>query len=285
MSEPLLMWLENISSRDVKPELLVGAAFFAQQYTHYQNHSCSRLKKEFEKPKFDTDCEKLLNTSLNELPKLFIHWLETRQFRKTIPNAHTSLLKLIKGEWSAAITSHIPTPLEVLRLQTEGLRVVTVLTKKDRVLLPVLTKKHALEFMLHDLEHLYKFEFDPELKKQQIFLAKYILQSHELGFFDEFLKDPHFRDKFDYLASDMNTHPMHSLQYMKAFFLEYLLRLEGHVRGGFLSPEGETRYDQLMKELARQWGWKEEAIEALTQLNRRPLNSVECDHLMNSFQA
>ncbi|PIP96532.1 MAG: hypothetical protein COW00_10100 [Bdellovibrio sp. CG12_big_fil_rev_8_21_14_0_65_39_13] len=280
----LLNWLDKKGQELGTHQLVVGCAFFAQQFIHYQKQSCSRLKKEYAKPSFEMDCELLLMTPTEELHVLFMKWLETRQFRKVIPNAHLSLHKLINNIWPAAITTHIPTPLEVLKLQTEGLRVVTVLTKAERVLLPVLTKQHALEFMLHDLEHLYKFEFDPQLKKQQMHLAKFILHSHDLGFFDEFLQDSSFQDKFDYLASDMNTHPMHSLQYMKAFFLEYLLRSEGHERGGFLSPDGEQRYDQLMKELAMQWGWKREAIEALTQLNRRPLNDSECEYLMSSFQ-
>lgn len=279
----LLLWLDLKGQELGTSPLVVGCAFFAQQFIHYQKQSCSRLKKHFSKPDFTQDCERLLSTPTENLENLFNEWLEMRQFRKVIPNAHTSLSKLIRKEWPAAITSHIPSPLEVLKLQTEGLRVVTVLTKAERVLLPVLTKKHALEFMLHDLEHLYKFEFDQNLKKQQMLLAKFILHSHELGFFNEFLKDPSFQDKFDYLASDMNTHPMHSLQYMKAFFLEYLLRSEGHERGGFLTPAGEQKYDQLMLELAGQWGWKKDAATALTQLNRRPLSLLECQNLMNSF--
>lgn len=279
----LLEWLELKGQELGTDTLVVGCAFFAQQFIHYQKQSCSRLKKQYPKPEYTQDCEKLLTTHTENLESLFNVWLDTRQFRKVIPNAHLSISKLIKKEWPAAITSHIPTPLEVLKLQTEGLRVVTVLSKSERVLLPVLTKEHALEFMLHDLEHLYKFEFDQELKQQQMLLAKFILHSHELGFFNEFLKDPSFQDKFDYLASDMNTHPMHSLQYMKAFFLEYLLRSEGHERGGFLTPAGEQKYDQLMLELASQWGWKKDAANALTQLNRRPLSDHECQFLMNSF--
>ncbi len=36
-----------------------------------------------------------------------------------------------------------------------------------------------------------------------------------------------FAQKFDYLISDMNTHAMHSLQYLQAILIDFHLRREG----------------------------------------------------------
>jgi hypothetical protein len=47
------------------------------------------------------------------------------------------------------------------------------------------------------------------------------------GCFNDYLRDPVFAAKFDYLSSDMNTHTMHASQFLRAILVEYHARREG----------------------------------------------------------
>jgi hypothetical protein len=70
---------------------------------------------------------------------------------------------------------------------------------------PILDKEDNWEFMLHDLMHAERFFYSPSLYKQQV------------GFF-RWLKEQSFEisgSEWDYLRSDMNTHPLHALQFLK----------------------------------------------------------------------
>ncbi|GAB4021518.1 MAG: hypothetical protein Fur0010_24550 [Bdellovibrio sp.] len=285
MDHELLDWLEARASDHfndrISAEHFLVATFMALQMHQFQKQFSSRATRFDPKPKWPLDRQKLLSETLNS--DLLLAWLKQRHFLFVIANAQTAMTNVLTKQWKAKILFHIPTPIEVLRYQSEGLRVVTVLWKKDRVLLPVLEKKNALDFILHDLEHLYKFEFDPALKKQQIVFAKFIQQALEKGLFDHFLSDPEFQKKFDYLASDMNTHPVHGLKFMKAMYLEYFLRHRIDQSNQTLSLQEELIFDDHMKQLAVHWGWNKEAQNALIGLNKRELESNEMHQIMLSF--
>lgn len=284
MDFELLDWLEaracDHQKQIITSEELLICAFMALQMHQFQKQFSNRATRFSPRPEWPHDREKLLETTHDF--SLFKNWLKERHFRLVIANAQTAMRKILDGEWSAKILFHIPTPLEVLEYQCQGLRVVTLLWKKDRVLQPVLEKDNALHFMLHDLEHLYKFEFDPALKIQQIDFARKIKAAFESGHYLDFLKDPDFQKKFDYLASDMNTHPLHGLKFMKAMYLEYLLRQKTD-QTTILNPVEEQKYDDLMRELSQMWNFSKESTEALIRLNKAPLAPQEIESLVAEF--
>ena len=91
---------------------------------------------------------------------------------------------------------------------------------------PVLTKPNAFAFMVHDLEHAWKFYHDPGMFRQQRELFRLLLTAEAEGRFDAYLVDPVFSTKFDYLISDMNTHPLHAAHFLRAILVEFHLRRE-----------------------------------------------------------
>jgi len=73
---------------------------------------------------------------------------ERYQFFGVIGNVPMALAAWLEMAWPLTLCEHIPEPREVLRMQAEGTRPVTVLSCWPRMLNPVLTKPNAFAFMV-----------------------------------------------------------------------------------------------------------------------------------------
>ena len=114
----------------------------------------------------------------------------------------------------------IPTPLEMLTAQCEGRRYVTLMTAAEDQSRRFGRHDGALEFLLHDLEHAHKYFGDAELARAQ---RRFFQLLHaRLPLWPAF--DDEFQSSLDYLASDMNSHPLHMLKYLKAIWLNAFKR-------------------------------------------------------------
>lgn len=164
---------------------------------------------------------------------------ERYQFRGVIANVPVALAQWMRGAWPLVLREDIPPPLEVLRLQAAGTRAVTALTAWPRLRAPVLHKPHAFAFFVHDLEHAWKFFFSPELHAGQRTFFVCLEAAYGRGVFAPYLAEAEFTARFHYLMSDMNTHPEHSRQYLRAILVEAHLRREGKAPADVLSPAGE----------------------------------------------
>ena len=176
-----------------------------------------------------------------------LDYLERYQFRGVIDNVSIALRQWLRGHWSLTLREDIPGPREVLRMQTHGTRPVTVLTAYPRLLKPVLKKSDAFAFFLHDLEHAYKFFYAPSLHACQCEFFTRLDEVLDRGVFEPYREDPGFSEQFDYLMSDMNTHPEHSRQYLRAVLIEFHLRREGKVLTARLSPAAEREIENILE--------------------------------------
>jgi hypothetical protein len=157
----------------------------------------------------------------------YLLWVfERYQFFGIICNVPVALAAWLKMEWPLTLCEHIPNSHEVLGMQVKGTRPVTVLSDWPRMLDPVLTKPNAFAFMIHDLEHSWKFFHNPGMHRQQREFFRLLLAAFGSGLFESYLQDPVFSAKFDYLISDMNTHTMHAAQFLRAILVEFHLRRE-----------------------------------------------------------
>lgn len=170
-------------------------------------------------------------------------WFERYQFRSVIPNASVALNHWLGGKWPLHLLRHIPTPREVLSMQVRGVRPVTLIVDRERMHQPALTKANGFVFMVHDLEHAYKFFHDPKLNVMQRNLFAALAHACAAGLFFDDLSDAEFAARFDYLISDMNTHPVHGLQYLRAILVERYL----HREGGHLTPDARARVAQVLR--------------------------------------
>jgi hypothetical protein len=185
-----------------------------------------------------------------ELDRRLAGWFETYQFRGIIPAVPTALAAWLRGLWPLRLMFRIPSPREVLTMQVEGSRPVTLVADPARMLRPVLSKADGFAFLVHDLEHAHKFYADPELHAGQRRLFARLQAGLDAGLFQPFADDSRFAAKLDYLISDMNTHIVHGLLYLRAILVESGLRREGKAPNEELSRPVWEEISYIIKRLA-----------------------------------
>ena len=210
---------------------LHDATFAALYFLYWQIHMhgrrfAARRYKDDARPdpvQWLKDLAQLDSTARDER---LLRYFERYQFRGVIPNVTIALSRWLRGQWPLILCEHVPLPEEVLDLQVRGLRPVTLICDAVRARQPVLRKPNAFAFMTHDLEHAYKFFHDLRVHELQRGLFAVLQAAQQQGVFAPYTYDAAFRAHFDYLISDMNTHPVHGLQYLRAILVECHLRRE-----------------------------------------------------------
>jgi hypothetical protein len=139
----------------------------------------------------------------------------------------------------------------------------------------VLTKASGFDFLVHDLEHAFKFCHDPIQYHAQRGFFSLLAQTVEADRFGPYLADTLFAEKFDYLISDMNTHPVHGLRFLHAVLIECLLRREGKAPGEPLSMTAREEITGFLQELAEQWRLSRDGIRAMIRLGQNRFNDAE----------
>ncbi|HSW53245.1 MAG TPA: hypothetical protein VLG93_08435 [Sulfuricaulis sp.] len=251
VSQKLLCELPRLAVRRRAGEF--DAAVFAVLYfLHWQIAShgrqfASRRNKSDPRPDAD-EWLGVMETAKGEgLRQCLSGWMQRYQFRGVIDNVPAALLQWLRGAWPLILREDIPEPLEVLRMQARGCRAVTLLTEYPRLRRPVLNKPDAFAFFRHDLEHAWKFFHSPALRDGQCAFFAALEKAFDRGVFAPYLGDAGFTGKFHYLMSDMNTHPEHSRQYLRAILVEYYLRHEQKGRKQPLSAAVEEKMDQVLR--------------------------------------
>lgn len=176
-----------------------------------------------------------------------LDWLERYQFHGVINNVPMTLVQWLRDNWPLIVHEDVPKPLDVLRMQARGYRAVTILTEYPRLRKPVLKKPDAFAFFVHDLEHAYKFFHSPTLRAGQCVFFTALEDAFDRGAFAPYFNDTEFVTRFHYLMSDMNTHPEHSRQYLRAILVEYHLRHERKGRREPLSAATERAIEEVMR--------------------------------------
>ena len=206
-------------------------SYTALYFLHWQAAShgkrfASRRYKHDPRPNPSAWYEETAALARRQVRDYLLDYFERYQFFGIIGNVPTALAAWLRGDWPLTLCEHIPTSAEVLKMQVEGTRPVTVLSSWPRMLKPVLSKPNAFAFLIHDLEHAWKFFHNPDMHRQQKEFFCCLLEARANGQFDTYLNDAVFSTKFDYLISDMNTHTMHASQFLRAILVEFHLRRE-----------------------------------------------------------
>ncbi|MGZ8219176.1 hypothetical protein [Methylomagnum sp.] len=279
LDSALSLHLPRLAARhrdgDLADAAYVAAYFLTWQIARYGRRFASRLAKSDPRPDAEGWLAELESLRGAALEARLIHWCGRYQFLSVIPNAPQALVGWLRDGWPLLLTLRVPTPQEVLRMQVDGHRPVTVIADYQRAQRPVLTKTDGFHFLVHDLEHAHKFFHDPRLHHGQRQFFQRVLSAVEAGLFEPYRADPVFASQFDYLASDMNTHPVHSLRYFCAVLIECLLRREGRGMKEALPPHAEAEMAELLRELGRRWDFPEAANAALLRLLRGGFGEVD----------
>jgi hypothetical protein len=125
-----------------------------------------------------------------------------------------------------------------------------MLTEPARLCAPVLNKPDAFAFFVHDLEHAWKFFHSPSLRDGQREFFTMLEAAFDRGVFTPYCSDAEFVARLHYLMSDMNTHPEHGRQYLRAILVEFYLRRERKGRQEALSPAAERMLEEVLRAVA-----------------------------------
>lgn len=225
-----------------RERLLSDAEFTAAYFLCWQIHKhgkrfAARVSRDLAKPNSQSLSDALYSQPQVQRSEYLVQYMEWYQYRGVIPAVNFALAKWLRGVWSIRLCEFIPAPDQVLAMQVEGVRPVTIITAYPRMLHPVLTKADAFEFLLHDLEHAFQFFHNDCLHREQRALFALLQRILDQGLFAPYTSDADYAHKLTYLLSDMNTHAAHALQYLRGMFVDYYLRRDGKAWNEALSSQ------------------------------------------------
>lgn len=142
-------------------------------------------------------------------------------FKNTKSITNKALCLWYQNKFQLEIMDFIPSPLEVLKLQTHSKRCMSLLKQEYELTCLYDHERNVQQFLLHDLEHAWQMFGDPHSTFLQVELSKKLLNLYESGVLQFLQGHPETKKSLDYIFSDMNTHPEHTLCSLKALVLNY----------------------------------------------------------------
>ncbi len=208
---------------------LGDAEYAALYFLYWQIHKhgarfAARISRGYPAPRIEAVLNSVDTLPPCQLVNLLAEYMEQYRFLGVTAAVNHTLANWLRQRWRLNLCDYVPTPAQVLAMQVQGARPVTLIAQYPRMLEAVLKKNDAFEFMLHDLEHAFKYFHDDSLHSGQRALFTLLQRAMDRGLFEAYVQEPVFADQLDYLLSDMNTHPVHGLQYLRAMLVDYYLR-------------------------------------------------------------
>ena len=163
--------------------------------------------------------------------------------------------------------NHIPNVKEVLSLQAQGKRCITMIAKNERLNEEIFAGKNAYQFLIHDLEHAACFFKKGEWKEGQIGLYRFMLNALKCTQFENTLSDVIYKEKLNYVLSDMNAHCIHLIKYFKGILIEHVLRKFGQKSFERMNLEGLKYLQTVIEEIGKSTNAAGNILSALLALN------------------
>jgi len=177
-------------------------------------------------------------------------------FRGVALDSHEGMVGWIEGRYPLTLLLDVPTPNEMLAYQCLGRRYVTLPLRECDQLRPHGRHADACDFLLHDLEHAHKFFADAEIHRGQVRFFRALQIS--LPAFAQWEEDSTFVKDLDYLKSDMNSHPVHLVKFLKAIVLSAEIR-----RTQIRHPQMSEFWEQLFGA----WGMSAQTLASSLAIN------------------
>ena len=276
---------KSYQSRELNAACLSASYLLLWQLARYGRQSAARRERSAPAPDVNGWRRDILQNTGQTLETSLRHQL-TRYHQYKVPGcAIAALLNWLDGDPRAQLQTRIPSPRMVLDLQCAGYRPVTLVVDFPRALEPILGKSDGLAFLLHDLEHLAKFIQDPKTHAQQVGFFRAIRQALSAGALDQDAEDPIFGAAFDYLISDMNTHPIHALRYLRAILIDRERRREPLAPESTRDARITDRVVAAFEALAESWRLGPRDRAALLGIGHGRLCATAAQRLTSWFEA
>lgn len=143
-------------------------------------------------------------------------------YRGIPESAHRAIQKWMNNEYPLCLVNYVPSVAEVLDLQSQGQRCVTVLQQEKDLSEYVLGERDPFSFTIHDLihaDHFFQNEFQMHIQIGFSRLMKSLYDQIQL--LESLKQNPLFASDFEYAASDMNSHGAHLCKYLKAILQKH----------------------------------------------------------------
>jgi hypothetical protein len=123
------------------------------------------------------------------------------------------------NKWDIVLSFKIPNSYELLKLQTENKRVLTLIVDSKKVETHILGVRDPLSFAIHDLMHADQFFNNRESQIGQLGFYKFIYTQYKYSQLQELCESNQvFNHEFEYVVSDMNAYIIHILKSFKSCF-------------------------------------------------------------------
>jgi hypothetical protein len=130
-----------------------------------------------------------------------------------------AMINWYQNKWNIVLSFKIPGPNELLMLQTENKRILTLIVDEKRITTHLFEKRDPLSFALHDLMHADQFFNNPISQKGQLGFYQFISSQIKLPELVNLMEtNPSFKIDFEYVVSDMNAYIIHLLKSFKSCF-------------------------------------------------------------------
>lgn len=202
-------YLQNWKTQKLHPSLLCS------QYLN------TFLKKFYSKPiSSHYKSARITNSVSHDLPKELLLW-DQYLFRGVKAGVNRTLLSWFNGQYPLELFFYVPEPLEVLKQQALGKRCVScILTLPTEHY--VQGDRDPWSFLIHDLIHADQFYFQNSSLKEQQVLCYFFLECYQNQLWQPLWSaNPDARSDFEYIFSDMNSHPVHMLKVLKSNLVRY----------------------------------------------------------------
>lgn len=202
----------------------------------------------------------------------FVEFFCSHSWRSIPYSVARSLCEWYNGSYDLKLLTTIPSVEEVLEMQAQGRRCVSMLVDADEIQNFVLEGRDVLGFIIHDLIHADHFFHHRDNAKAQIQFSQKLVVLRQFPQIDDMMStDSKFRDELHYLMSDMNSVPLHLLKTLKAVVLGYFKRRDQVEMNALLSSQSEAEFRGVLETLLAPWNMPPMALEAIHRLNT-PLN-------------
>lgn len=211
----------------------------------------------------DWEKEKLQGVSFHALFKFYN--------LKGIPQAvNRTMTNWGIGSWKIELLTHIPSPRELLRMQVQSTRCITLTIDHDEIDKLVLSSRDPLSFVLHDLHHADHFFSQDASLKGQLGFYSLVESVYDQPLLKKTLKeDKQFKSEFEYVVSDMNAYVIHLFKCLKSAFVR----------------TDTDKLDPLFPKLLEWWSMPSHVTNAAHKLNTPEFNSEDETHLRDFFES
>lgn len=185
------------------------------KFSAEKHHHSLTLKKIFENTPIKLSNK--LNSQLN-----IIDFINNFKIKAVPESAMRSLCFISNKRYPLIITQEIPDAKKLLQLQISGKRIISINEDYEKWPHTLYAERDHLGFLLHDLIHADHFFYEARHRDGQLGFYNFINLIIDDAQVQTLLKSESFKKGFEYIISDMNSHPLHLFQTLHSLLFSEL---------------------------------------------------------------